>query len=193
MSSSDERFDGLFLNAAQQIGGIDTLFDAFFGFLCRKTDFYTGCKELSDAEKTVMASFRKFGVLSQQKKDEEARKNAKRDAERRAREAAKKEQDEAEYLAKEAAASFEEVPEDAPVGIVKSEKLLVDSEQEKKKEEEEDEDSGPAPIGNGGTNQKYTWTQTLATADMWIAVRPGSTSRQLGVEIKAGSLKVYST
>ena len=38
--SEDERFDGLFMNVAQQAQGIDNLMDTFFGFLRRKTDFF---------------------------------------------------------------------------------------------------------------------------------------------------------
>ena len=37
----DDRFDGFFMNIAQQHVGIDSLLDSFFGFLGRKTDFFT--------------------------------------------------------------------------------------------------------------------------------------------------------
>lgn len=46
MSAADDaRFDSLYLNLAQQNQGIDNLLDSFFGFLRRKTDFYTGASE----------------------------------------------------------------------------------------------------------------------------------------------------
>lgn len=41
----DDRFDGMYLNLAQQNQGIDNLLESFFGFLRRKTDFYTGASE----------------------------------------------------------------------------------------------------------------------------------------------------
>lgn len=41
----DDRFDGLYMNLAQQNQGIDNLLESFFGFLRRKTDFYTGASE----------------------------------------------------------------------------------------------------------------------------------------------------
>jgi hypothetical protein len=39
---ADERFDGLFLNVAQQAQGIEPLLDNLFSFLRRKTDFFVG-------------------------------------------------------------------------------------------------------------------------------------------------------
>ncbi len=42
MAASDaEKFDGFFMSIAQQHQGIDSLLDSFFGFLGRKTDFFT--------------------------------------------------------------------------------------------------------------------------------------------------------
>ena len=38
----DDRFDGLFLNVAQQARGIEPLLDTVFSFLRRKTDFFSG-------------------------------------------------------------------------------------------------------------------------------------------------------
>lgn len=40
--TNDERFDGLYLNVAQQTRGIDPLLDTVFSFLRRKTDFFHG-------------------------------------------------------------------------------------------------------------------------------------------------------
>lgn len=45
MKADDDRFDGLYLNLAQQNQGIDNLLESFFGFLRRKTDFYSGASE----------------------------------------------------------------------------------------------------------------------------------------------------
>ena len=41
LKMGDDRFDGFFMNIAQQHQGIDALLDSFFGFLARKTDFFT--------------------------------------------------------------------------------------------------------------------------------------------------------
>lgn len=43
--ADDDRFDGMYMNLAQQNQGIDNLLDSFFGFLRRKTDFFTGVSE----------------------------------------------------------------------------------------------------------------------------------------------------
>lgn len=43
--ADDDRFDGMYMNLAQQNQGIDNLLESFFGFLRRKTDFYTGASD----------------------------------------------------------------------------------------------------------------------------------------------------
>ena len=132
MAADDSRYDGLFFNAAQQCGGIDPLFSAFFGFLHRKTDFYVGCKTKQDAEKVMMSSFNKYWEMSQEKRDKQERENKKRDAEMAAKRLVKERKDKEEWEAKEAAkkskgkkeenstggCSFEEVDDDVPVGVV---------------------------------------------------------------------------
>jgi hypothetical protein len=37
----DDRFDGMLMGLVQQAQGIDGFFNSFFGFLRRKTDFFT--------------------------------------------------------------------------------------------------------------------------------------------------------
>jgi hypothetical protein len=41
VTGDDERFDGLFMNVVQQSQGIENFFMNLFGFMRRKTDFFT--------------------------------------------------------------------------------------------------------------------------------------------------------
>ena len=41
---------------AQQMGGIEPLLDSFFGFMRRKTDFFSGAATASAAEEKVSSS-----------------------------------------------------------------------------------------------------------------------------------------
>lgn len=204
MAADSERFDGLFLNVAQQAGGIEQLFDAFFGFLHRKTDYYVGCKTKMEAEKALFASFNKYWDMAQEKKDKEKKRNEEMDATSVARRLAQERKDKEEYEKRtkaksEPAPMIEEVDDDVPVGVVKSEtqkkeKLLEDNPEKDNLDAEKPakkEDDGPAPEGNGGVSSKYTWTQTLQTADCMVPIKPGSKSKDIGVDIKAGALKVY--
>ena len=103
---NDDKFDGMFLNIAQQARGIDPLLDSMFSFLRRKTDFFTGPEKAggdgSDlAYSKVLEVFGRHRAIVNKEKDEKAAKAAK--------EAAKKEADrkkkEAEAKAKAAAAA----------------------------------------------------------------------------------------
>ena len=60
MAEKEERFDGILLSIAQQCeGGVPELMDILFGFLNRKTDFYSGGLESGKAETMVMEAFKK--------------------------------------------------------------------------------------------------------------------------------------
>ena len=81
---ADDRFDGLFLNVAQQSQGIDPLLDHFFGFLQRKTDFFAGASS-TQVEELVLKTVRKHAAMSQQvqkQKKIEAEKEEKKRKER---------------------------------------------------------------------------------------------------------------
>lgn len=51
--ADDDRFDSMYLSLAQQNQGIDNLFESFFGFLRRKTDYYTGASDAALEEKVL--------------------------------------------------------------------------------------------------------------------------------------------
>ena len=84
----DDRFDGMFMNLAQQSQGIEPLMDNLFGFLRRKTDFFAGASE-EQVQGVVLGSLKKQRDLFEQ---EAAKKKASATKEKKKKEelAAKK-------------------------------------------------------------------------------------------------------
>jgi hypothetical protein len=57
--------------------------------------------------------------------------------------------------------------------------------------EGEDEDDGsPAPEGNGGTTDKYIWTQSLGEVEVRVAVPEGTTTKMLKVDLTNNKLSI---
>ncbi|RQX75668.1 nuclear movement family protein [Toxoplasma gondii CAST] len=203
---TDSRFDGLFTTVAQQAGGIDGLFGYFFGFLQRKTDFFsagkTNCREVMDK------------VFEEGWRRSEERKELERKRQREAEQARKKQEEEKRVAAVAASSrparvnKIEELTEEEerafnpdykpPASASQQATSATASEVPKtqKKEDadgsgdEDDEDNGPPPEGNGGKTEKYTWTQTLGTVDVYIPVQEGTKASNWDVKIGAGTLKV---
>lgn len=65
----DERFDGLFMNVANQAKGIEPLLDNLFSFLRRKTDFFVGATPVQ-VEETVMSAVKKHQAISSKQEAE---------------------------------------------------------------------------------------------------------------------------
>jgi len=208
MEGDAERFDGVLLNVAQQVGSIDGILDLFFGFLQRKTDFFTGAQDEQTAEQLVLKYYRKHWKAGQKKRQENLEKNRIADEERKQRAEERRKKDEEEYKRKQAELAekedekpkIEEITEDEAARI-KEQKREKDDEgsgaggDEEKKDEEDgaksDEDSKePPPLGNGGTTDKYTWTQTLSTLEVYVNVRPGVKAKQIVCDIGGDTLKL---
>jgi len=188
----DERFDGFFMQVAQQAGGIDNILDAFFGFLNRKTDFFSGAEE-GKARSLVNVHLEKWMVEGRKKREEDKEKHLAADKARKQLEQKKKEAAEREWAEKQAAKKVEdritEVVEEPAVPEKKEEEAPAqDTSTEEKKADEEDD--GPPPVGNGGTNEFYTWTQTLATVEVFVPVKPGTKAKQLTIDITGSKMKV---
>lgn len=182
---SGEKFDGLLLSLAQQCdGGIDELLDSVFGFLGRKTDFFTGAS-VDIINKKVMDKLNHHRKIAVEKyESEKAEKQRK--------------QDEKEKKAKASAPVKDVPPERVPSDDVKVEKTTTsesakdippsegvsndvdnkDTENgenetaDSKSKEEDDEDDDPTKIkpntGNGADYEKYSFTQTLGDVEIRI-------------------------
>jgi len=202
-----EKFDGILLNIAQQAGSIDNILDAFFGFLNRKTDFFTGSQDEAAAEAMVLKYYKKHLKAGQKKRAEQQEKNRAADEERKKRAEEKKKKDEEEYKKRmeEKAKKDEEQPKieeitEEEAAEIKAEKQggkkeekaeEADGEEKKKEDGEEEEDSKePPPLGNGGKTDKYVWTQTLSALEVYVDVRPGVKAKQIVCDIGSETLKV---
>eukprot|EP00903_Cladosiphon_okamuranus_P012255 g11493.t1 len=64
--ADDDRFDSMYLSLAQQNQGIDNLFESFFGFLRRKTDYYTGASEAALEEKVLQVVRRQKAIADKE-------------------------------------------------------------------------------------------------------------------------------
>eukprot|EP00440_Ansanella_granifera_P072196 gb/GFBE01078344.1/.p1 GENE.gb/GFBE01078344.1/~~gb/GFBE01078344.1/.p1 ORF type:complete len:329 (+),score=154.21 gb/GFBE01078344.1/:1-987(+) len=195
MSGEDERFDGILLNIAQQAGNIDTILDTFFGFMQRKTDFFTGCRDEKQAEEMVLKFYRKHWKIGQKRRQEQLERNRVADEERKKKAEAQKKKDEEEYLKRqeEAKKLKEQEPKIEEVTEEEADKIKAEKKKdgEEDKEEEEEKDSKePPPPGNGGTTDKYTWTQTLSALEVFVHVPPGVKAKQIVCDIGSDTLKL---
>lgn len=199
MSSKIEQADSLYFHLARSHDGIEDMLDSFFGFLRRKTDFYS--KSVSECECTVLESLRKQQKLYQQ---------ATAKTENRFQELVEK-------------VEGEGVSEEKPknIGFKINEKDNVKREDEKKdgaanyestistniittttSAEESDPIGAPSvskkekkqPVqpneGNGGTCKDYTWTQTLQEVEIRIPFKDVQRVRGNELDIKIGKKKL---
>ena len=124
--SKEERFDGLFMTAIQQSQGIENFFGALFGFMRRKTDFFT----YQDKSKIIImnALDEQLKIYNEDKQREAALK------EKQEQEKKKKEQEEAaKRKVGESQATVEEVTDEEAERIMKEEadkKLLLEQKQD---------------------------------------------------------------
>jgi len=200
MEGDPERFDGVLLNIAQQSGSIDGILDCFFGFLHRKTDFFTGAQDEQAAEQMVLKYYKKHWKAGQKKRQEIQEKNRIADEERKQKAEERKKQDEEEYRKKQEEmankSKIEEVTDEeaAKIKADKQQKEEDSSKAEGGDEGAKSDDEGgskePPPLGNGGQTDKYTWTQTLSALEVYVNVRPGVKAKQITCDIGTETLKL---
>lgn len=203
MIMEESRFDGILLGLAQQHqGGVPALLDTFFGFLARKTDFYTGA-DIATARQMVMDKFSEHSKLAVDAAAE--KKREREDAERRQRERRDKErqrQEERERMAAEQPRICEvsdaeadqiqkEIDQQKNVSESKPD-AAKESNGENKGNEDDEEDKGKLQpnSGNGCDLERYSWTQTLQDIELQVPLQLACKPRDLVVNIQKRHLVV---
>lgn len=177
-----EAIDNILIALANQSGGdLRKLLHSFFSFLHRRTDFYIvpheddvhskmGFRE-GDAEKVLLAAFRQFPLRKMPRQaDIEAAKNVK------------------EPKQSNASATMSQLS-------LEDEKPTEESKLIPTKRAEDDtvrwtEEGLQIPVGNGGTTEKYKWTQTIDECTVMINVPVGTRGKELDVSISSSAIKV---
>lgn len=105
--TNDDRFDGLYLNIANQTQGIEPLLDSVFSFLRRKSDFFSGPPGSGD--KGTEAAIATVQSVLQKHADIYSKDKKKRDEEVKRKEAAKKKKQQEDATRKKREAGGKEV------------------------------------------------------------------------------------
>jgi len=170
MSEEEAMYDGVLMGIVQKAGGIDGFFEAVFGFLRRKTDFYANQQ---GAEQIIVKhSHTHFKKYAETKKAEEAAALKKKE----------KEELKKKYQQPE---TQQPQPQPKPVELPKPEPTLAtqgDAPKEETKKEEKEERRGLP--GNGGSTDKYTWTQTLEELHVYIPVHKDVKTKDLTMKLE---------
>lgn len=213
---ADERFDGMFLQIAQAAQGIEPLLESMFSFLRRKTDFFSGAPP-DKIEEMLLKVVRKQQALNEgtaaakkkeQEKEERKRKEriqkekeqlaAEKKKEEEAKKASKADDDVMEIGAdgtfdagSSASSSTSAVPPSPPSETEEATKKVDKGDGgDKEGEDGEEEDKSPPPEGNGGTTDKYKWTQTLQELNVTFTLPIGTKAKMLDIDIRNTKLKV---
>uniref|UniRef100_A0A915Q2U0 Nuclear migration protein nudC n=1 Tax=Setaria digitata TaxID=48799 RepID=A0A915Q2U0_9BILA len=194
------KYDGVLLSLAQQMeGGVPQLLDILFGFLSRKTDFYTGA-DVAKAREMVLKAFDKHSESAKQAAEETKKRRAEEQKRLEERRAAQKAKEEAEMneprireITDEEAAELEGMKNDS----TKTSSVAENDDKDKEDgqaEEEDPEDKGKLKpnSGNGCNLEKYQWTQTLSEVEVRIPLKVGFPlkAKDVIVEFSKKKLKV---
>lgn len=201
-----EQLEAPLLALAQMSGGdLRKLLFAFFNFLNRRTDFYVipnqeeskanlpakmGFQE-GDAEKLLLAAFRQFPL----RRAPPQRTASSSTAMGSPASVQSPKKDTAQPPATKEGAKKEE-SEKKEEDQVKAEKSSPTATVEKKKSDTDDftvrytDEDKQIPIGNGGSTDKYKWTQTLEETSVLISVPKGTKGKDLNVSLKASSISI---
>ncbi|CAG9533952.1 unnamed protein product [Cercopithifilaria johnstoni] len=190
------KYDTILLSLAQQMeGGVPQLLDVLFGFLSRKTDFYTGA-DITKAKEMVLKAFDKHSESAKLVAEEAKKRRAEEQKRLNERRAAQKAKEEAEMneprireITDEEAAELEKMKN----GSVKTSTPEENGKNKDGEEEEEDpEDKGKLKpnAGNGCDLEKYQWIQTLSEVEVRIPLKVGFLLKAKDVVVEFGKEKL---
>lgn len=200
--SNEDIFDGLLMNIVQKSEGIDNFYDAVFGFMRRKTDFFSVPEK---ARTTVLDSFAKHAQLFKEDKDrQELIKRKQEEKRQKEEEQLKAQQKQAETKpaqpAPEPESKVEEITDEEAERLLAQEMGTSDdkkveptpdvSEEKPEGEGDEKDDGTPPLIGNGLRTDKYAFTQTLSDITINVFVPQGIKGKDLNVVVQQKHLKV---
>lgn len=204
--ANNTNFDDVFTQVAGRLGGIQPLLDTFFGFLCRKTDFYVQfdpkvTKQANMgfppgiAEKMLLESFKKFPyreiapqveeVTSPPSGSSKAIKEDKASATstKSLRSAGSQKDDTGTSTTFSSAIanvhpSSTVTPPVPPQAKAKAPVVQVT-------------DTGKqVPIGNGGYTENYYWTQTINEVTVYVDVPTGTRGKEVNCVMKPRTLSL---
>jgi len=173
----DDKFDGVLMNIVQQSSGINGFFEAFFGFLRRKTDYFSNPQ---DAKELLMKNFEAHKTIYEENKRVEELNRKKKEEDRKRKEELKN-QKVVEVTDEEA----QKIQEEA-----KKPQTEETKEVKKQEGEEEEEEEGAIPVNNGGATDRYVWTQTLGEITINFFIPQEATGRQIKVNVTPNNIKV---
>ena len=177
MSGTNDEYDGLLMTVIQKAGGIDNYFDAVFGFLFRKTDFFTN--EVKSRE-IMEVQFKKYVTKYKDKLEREKKIKERKEKEEaalnkptEASSATVKELTPEEYLKKKKLEDERRLEQEKEMDKQRKEERKKEEDEKRKaegkppredKKEEEDEDKVKEGhvLPNkekGQTLDKYSWGQ----------------------------------
>jgi hypothetical protein len=177
--AQEEKFDGIMYNMVQSSGGYEGFFDTVFGFLRRKTDFFTDFKK---AEQVIAAAGKKhIEIYSKEHKVNET--NAQSVPTQK--EAPKKETViPAPVVTK---APHAEVPKPEEKKIPENQtsnpnQLAPEIKSTDKDAAEVSDKLAPGP-GNGSKTDKYIWTQSLEELQVTVPIHNNLRARDLNIKL----------
>jgi len=187
--------------AQQCEGGVPELLDVIFGFLNRKTDFYSGGLEGGKAEKMVLDAFKKHASSAEAELAKRKARFAEMERKQKERRDKEKQKEEEELKEKSSASSSNddrivEVSDAEAEEFMKSsngkkEEAKPESDSKEKEDEDEDAKGKMKPnAGNGADLEKYKWTQTLEEIELRVPLPIAVKSRDVVVDLQKKSLKL---